>query len=96
LIVGRNNEGEIIGIGNARKLLADLPNNPGKIMIWNSGELPRNWTIAKLKAKHPSQPFNPDIANAFFRAGMIEFWGRGIERIMETCKEAGLAEPIIR
>lgn len=33
--------------------------------------------------KHSSQPYNPDVANAFFRAGMIETWGRGIERIME-------------
>ena len=43
-----------------------------KLMLWNPGELPPDWTVAKLKAKHASRPFNPDVANAFFRAGMIE------------------------
>ena len=64
-----------------------------KLMIWNPGQLPPDWTVAKLKAKHSSQPYNPDIANAFFRAGQIEAWGRGIERIMEACRQAGVAEP---
>lgn len=61
-----------------------------------SGELPPAWTVAKLKRKHPSQPFNPDLANAFFRAGMIEAWGRGIERIMEACRAAHASPPRIR
>ncbi len=39
---------------------------PDKLMLWNPGELPLDWTVAKLKGKHPSQPFNPDVANAFF------------------------------
>ncbi|MGO9471649.1 MAG: ATP-binding protein [Isosphaeraceae bacterium] len=38
-----------------------------------------------MKAKHPSRSFNPDIATAFFRAGMIEAWGRGIQRVLEAC-----------
>ena len=50
---------------------------------WNPGQLPADWTLEKLMAKHASHPFNPDIANAFFRAGLIESWGRGIERITE-------------
>ncbi|KAA0224678.1 winged helix-turn-helix transcriptional regulator [candidate division KSB1 bacterium] len=66
-----------------------------KNMVWNPGELPPDWTVAKLKGKHPSQPFNPDIANVFFRAGMIEAWGRGIARILEACKAARLPEPEI-
>jgi ATP-dependent DNA helicase RecG len=66
-----------------------------KLMIWNPGHLPPRWTVAKLKGKHSSQPFNPDIANAFFRAGQIEAWGRGIERILEACRLAGFAEPKI-
>ena len=40
-----------------------------------------SWTAAKLKQKHASLPFNPVIANVFFRAGEIEAWGRGVERI---------------
>lgn len=67
-----------------------------KLMLWNPGELPPDWTVAKLKAKHSSQPFNPDVANAFFRAGMIEAWGRGIERILEACRAAEVPEPDLR
>ncbi len=67
-----------------------------KLMIWNPGELPPAWTVEKLKSKHSSQPFNPDVANAFFRAGMIEAWGRGIERILDACREAGTPEPSFR
>ena len=69
---------------------------PDKLMLWNPGELPLAWTVAKLKGKHPSQPFNPDVANAFFRAGMIEAWGRGIERIMDACRAAHTPEPKLR
>lgn len=29
------------------------------------------------------------IANTFFRAGYIESWGRGIQKIRESCKENG-------
>ena len=67
-----------------------------KIMLWNPGHLPQDWTIEKLKGKHSSQPFNPDVANAFFRAGMIETWGRGIERIMDSCRSATVPTPLIR
>jgi len=66
---------------------------PDKLMIWNPGELPPNWTVAKLLDKHASQPFNPDLANVFFRAGMIESWGRGIERMMQACAVAGVPTP---
>jgi ATP-dependent DNA helicase RecG len=45
---------------------------------------------------HASCPFNPDIANAFFRAGEIEAWGRGIERIFAACREAGNPTPRFR
>jgi ATP-dependent DNA helicase RecG len=69
---------------------------PDKLMIWNPGELPRDWTIEKLLGKHASIPYNPDVANVFFRAGMIEAWGRGIERILEACREAGTPEPELR
>lgn len=69
---------------------------PDKLMIWNPGELPPDWTVEKLLAKHASIPFNPDVANVFFRAGMIEAWGRGFERILEACREAGAPEPEVR
>jgi len=64
-----------------------------KIIFWNEGELPENWTIERLKQKHPSNPYNPDIANAFFRAGLIESWGRGIEKIETECRNIGIPVP---
>jgi len=45
--------------------------------------------------KHRSLPHNPDIANTFFRAGFIESWGRGIEKICNLCKEYGIAERLM-
>src|SRR3990172_1565501 len=36
------------------------------------------------------------VANAFFRAGLIEAWGRGIERMMEACRAAGVPVPGLR
>ncbi len=69
---------------------------PDKLMIWNCGQLPPNWTAATLHEKHSSLPYNPDIANAFFRAGMIEAWGRGIERIEEACAAAKCPMPEFR
>ena len=64
-----------------------------KLMIWNPGQLPTAWTLEHLLGKHSSEPFNPNIANAFFRAGMIESWGRGIERILEACGAANAPAP---
>jgi ATP-dependent DNA helicase RecG len=69
---------------------------PDRLMLWNPGELPDAWTVERLTRKHPSQPFNPDIANAFFRAGMIESWGRGIERIFSACRGNGSPVPAFR
>jgi len=37
--------------------------------------------------------WNSDVANAFFRAGLIESWGRGIERMMDACAAAGTPVP---
>lgn len=64
-----------------------------KMMIWNAGQLPENWTIETLLEKHSSSPYNPDIANAFFRSGYIESWGRGITKMTNLCLEAGLPKP---
>jgi ATP-dependent DNA helicase RecG len=64
-----------------------------KLVLWNPGDLPEHWTLEKLLGKHPSKPFNPLIANAFFRAGYIESWGRGIEKINRECREHGIDPP---
>ena len=52
--------------------------------ISNRCILPENWTVDTLMEIHDSIPYNPDIANVFFRAGFIENWGQGIQKI---CKE---------
>ena len=57
---------------------------PDHITFWNAGQLPENWTTERLFENHPSSPYNPLIANAFFRSGDIESWGRGYKRILEA------------
>ena len=64
-----------------------------KILFWNPGQLPEKWTVDNLLIKHPSKPFNPDIANTLFRCGYIESWGRGTLKMLEECKLAGLPKP---
>ena len=67
-----------------------------RLRIFNPGSLPEGWTLEKLLGPHPSQPYNPDIANAFFWACEIETWGRGIDRVLRACKRAGTPEPEIQ
>ncbi len=62
--------------------------------LWNPGQLPQNWTLEKLMGKHPSHPFNPLLAYALFRAGYMESWGRGIEKIRRECREHDIDAPI--
>ncbi|WP_321332598.1 ATP-binding protein [uncultured Bacteroides sp.] len=64
-----------------------------KITIWNDGRLPEEITLESLKHVHSSYPRNPLIADVCFKGGLIDSWGRGTVRIIETCKEAGLPEP---
>lgn len=64
-----------------------------RLMIWNDGQLPDNWTITNLLKKHASKPYNPDIANTLFRSGYIESWGRGIEKMRNYCLDAGIPKP---
>lgn len=65
-----------------------------KIIFWNEGQLPDNWTVERLSSKHPSKPFNPDIANTLFRAGYIESWGRGTIKMIKACKAHKIAPPV--
>ena len=43
---------------------------------------------------HRSMPLNPEIADVFYRAGYIERWGRGIQKICDACREHGTDEPV--
>jgi ATP-dependent DNA helicase RecG len=62
--------------------------------ISNSSLLPFGWTAETLLETHSSKPFNPDIARVFYRAGYIESWGRGIQKICDACKNLGADEPV--
>ena len=53
------------------------------IELWNYGLLPKELTPAKLLQKHSSFPRNHNIANAFYKAGFVESWGRGFKKIAE-------------
>ena len=67
-----------------------------RLKIWNPIVLSEGWSLEKLLGEHSSHPYNPGIANCFFRAGEIETWGRGIQRIIQACRESATPEPIIR
>ncbi len=67
-----------------------------RIAIWNAAHLNPDWTADLLAEEMSSRPHNPRIAYTFFRAGMIEAWGRGIRRIVDICREAGNPAPTWR
>ncbi|MDD3415259.1 MAG: ATP-binding protein [Lachnospiraceae bacterium] len=59
-----------------------------KMYIWNDGVMPMNLTSTeKLFQKHSSKPYNPKLADIFFKSGMIEAWGRGFDKIKEACEK---------
>jgi ATP-dependent DNA helicase RecG len=66
-----------------------------KLMIWSHGILPDEISLEDLKLKHSSYPRNPILADVFFKAGLIEAWGRGTLKIINECKKMGLPEPEI-
>lgn len=146
MFIGVNDEGNVVGVKDAKRLMEDIPNKvrdvlgvvvevdlqriesypvmqevlreallnaivhkdysqsvpiqisvyDDKLMIWNCGILPENWTVETLVQKHGSFPFNPEIANAFFRAGEIESWGRGIEQMTLLNQQNGLPKPLFK
>lgn len=61
-----------------------------RIYVGNQAVLPRGLTVEKLLSKHKSEPYNPLIAQVFYRAGFIESWGRGIEKIRKACEAEGI------
>lgn len=61
--------------------------------ISNACVFPSDWTTENLMKTHNSRPYNPDLANTFFRAGYIEAWGRGIQKICEECEFIGAKTP---
>jgi len=65
-----------------------------RIEIWGCGPLPVPLTIEDLKQEHTSIPRNPLISECFFKIKFIEQWGTGTQRIIRTCLDYGLNEPL--
>lgn len=65
------------------------------LSLWNAGTLPDELSIEKLFQVHESIPRNPLIAEVCYRAGYIDSWGRGVEKITTSCLKAGLENPVI-
>ena len=65
-----------------------------KLILWNEGRLPEDFTVETLLGKHPSRPYNKNVADIFFKAGFIEAWGRGIAKIINGFINAGLPAPV--
>lgn len=65
-----------------------------RIEIWGCGSLPGELTIDDLKVKHNSVPRNKLIAKCFFDIKFIENWGTGTLRMIQSCIDHGLPEPI--
>ncbi len=54
--------------------------------IWSPGLLPKELRIANLPDTTRSIPRNKKIAEIFYKAGIIENWGSGFQRIASSCK----------
>jgi len=64
-----------------------------KMIIWNEGGLLSGLTIEDLKRNHPSKARNKLLADVFFKAGLIEAWGRGTLNIINAFNEREMPEP---
>lgn len=70
--------------------------NSDHLWIWNDGTLPPGMMLDDLKKSHGSKPRNKLLADVFFKASLIEAWGRGTIKMVKDCIEAGLPEPEYR
>lgn len=61
-----------------------------RLEVWNPGTLPQDLTIENLYNEHPSRPRNPRLAQALYRARLIEHWGTGTLRMIKVCNERGI------
>ncbi len=64
------------------------------MIISNSCILPDGRTVESLMQPHRSEPYNPDMANVFYRAGFIENRGQGIQKICDECRNPGADLPV--
>ena len=64
-----------------------------RVEVWSAGGFPKGITPDSLSGNHPSVQRNPIIADLFYRTGLIEKWGRGTNRVIAMCREAGVEAP---
>jgi len=67
-----------------------------KISLWNSGILLKGITVDELKKPHSSVHRNELISNTFYKAELIEAWGRGTTFMVDECLKVDLPEPDYR
>jgi predicted HTH transcriptional regulator len=84
ILIGKDDTGKVVGLKNAEALLEALPN---KIRD-------KLGSIEQLFQAHESIPRNPLLAEVCYKAGYIESWCRGVEKISEACSQAGLQAPV--
>jgi predicted HTH transcriptional regulator len=56
--------------------------------------LPFGLTPEDLRTVHASRPRNPNITNVFYRRGLLERWGRGTNRVIESTVALGKPETV--
>lgn len=61
-----------------------------RLEVWNPGALPPELSIESLTREHPSRPRNPRLAQALYRARLIEHWGTGTLRMIQAAKDRRL------
>jgi ATP-dependent DNA helicase RecG len=67
-----------------------------RLEVWNPATLPFDLTIAQLYEEHHSHPRNRKLADAFYRARLIEHWGTGTIRMVRACEARGMKQPEYR
>jgi ATP-dependent DNA helicase RecG len=66
-----------------------------RLEIISIGDLHFGLTPEALSREHESKPWNPLIADVFYRRGIIETWGRGTQKIAGLMREQGLEPPVV-
>lgn len=62
-----------------------------KIVFWNPGQLPAQWSMVNLREEHVSMPINKKMAHALYLSGDIEAWGQGtLEIISSSLRHSGV------
>lgn len=67
-----------------------------RLEIISAGGLHFGLTPEMLFLPHESRPWNPLMANVFYRRGHIESWGRGTLKMMRLMEEAGFERPTLK